>query len=59
MNHDSHDALVKIFWTWFFFGVSQMSPLQVVQFLAGIVATVYSSVQLYVLVRDKILKGRR
>jgi len=45
-------ALLKVFWIWLAVGVSQMSPLQFVQFLAAIFAIVYSALQSYKLVRD-------
>lgn len=61
MNHD-HDNLFaawfKVFSVWLVYGVSQMSPLQWVQFIAGIAATVYSAVQTYLLIRDRILRKK-
>lgn len=61
-KHDTADvapALIKIFWVWLWVGVSQMTPLQAVQFIAGIIAIVYTAVNLFVLVRDKIVNHRR
>lgn len=55
-HSDSFTAFAKIAWVWFWVGVSNLSPLQAVQFFGGIVATIYTLVQLYVLVRDKILR---
>lgn len=57
-HHDASPALLKVLWAWFFVGVSQMTPLQWVQFIAAIVAIVYSAVQTWVLVRDKIVRDK-
>lgn len=57
-HNDSLPALLKVLWVWFFVGVSQMSPLQWVQFIAAIVAIAYSLVQLWILVRDKIVRDK-
>lgn len=54
-HSEGFTAFVKISWAWFWVGVSNFSPLQAVQFFGGIVATVYTLVQLYVVVRDKII----
>lgn len=51
-NHDP-SVWAKLAYTWFLVGISQMSPLQVVQFVAGIVAIVYTSAQLFFLLRDR------
>jgi hypothetical protein len=53
-HHNDPTVWVKLTWTWLLVGLSQMSPLQVVQFVAAIVATVYTSVQLFFLLRDRI-----
>lgn len=63
-NHDDSPALLKVLWAWLFVGLSQMSPLQWVQFVAAIVAIIYSLAQTWILIRDKIIrdqptKGRR
>lgn len=57
-THDTWTAIAKIFWAWLFVGVSQMTPLQAVQFLAAIGATIFSLVQTWVLIRDKIIRDR-
>lgn len=60
MSQPTHDtAWVKMMLTWLAVGVSQMSPLQVVQALAALAALVYSAVQTWVLVRDKVLPRKR
>lgn len=60
--HHHHDdawaATAKIFWVWLCVGVSQMTPLQAVQFIAAIGATIFSLVQTWVLIRDKIVRDR-
>lgn len=53
-HHQDPTVWVKLAWTWLLVGVSQMSPLQFVQFVAGIVAIVYTSAQLFFLLRDRI-----
>lgn len=45
-------ALSKIFISWLAVGVSQMSPLQFVQFVAAIFAIVYTGLQTYKLLRE-------
>jgi len=59
-NHDTdtHTALVRLFWTWFLVGISQMTPLQAVQMIAAIAATIYTVVQTVVLIFDRVRKGR-
>lgn len=57
-TNDTWTAIAKIFWAWLFVGVSQMTPLQAVQFLAAIGATIFSLVQTWVLIRDKIIRDR-
>lgn len=57
-HQDSGPALFKVLWAWLFVGLSQMTPLQWVQFLAAIFAIVYSGVQTYLLVRDKIVRDK-
>lgn len=59
MNHDEKVQLLKILAVWFTVGVSQMTPLQWVQFFAAIAATVYSGVQTYFLLRDRWLKRKQ
>ena len=51
-SNDTSTALYKIFISWLAVGVSQMSPLQVVQFIAAIFAIVYTALQTYKLVRE-------
>lgn len=57
-NHDTWAATAKIFWVWLCVGVSQMTPLQAVQFLAALGATIFSLVQTWVLIRDKIIRDK-
>lgn len=58
-HDDTHAAWVKLFYTWLLVGISQMTPLQAVQFVAGIVAIVYTSAQLFFLLRDRLFKEKR
>lgn len=51
-QQDDTPAVIKIFVTWFAVGVSQMNPLQFVQFVAAIFAIVYTALQTYKLVRE-------
>lgn len=51
MNTEVKAASVKMFWAWLMVGMSAMTPLQWVQFLAGIAATIYSLVQTWKLLR--------
>lgn len=55
-HHDASPALLKVLWAWLFVGLSQMSPLQWIQFVAAIAATIYSLVQTWLLIRDKIIR---
>ena len=55
-NHDTSPALLKVLWAWLFVGLSQMSPLQWAQFAAAIIAIVYSLIQTWLLIRDKIIR---
>lgn len=55
-HHDSSPALLKVLWAWLFVGLSQMSPLQWVQFVAAIAATIYSLIQTWLLIRDRIIR---
>jgi hypothetical protein len=57
-DNDAHTALLRVFWTWFFVGLSQMSPLQWAQFLATLLAIVFTLAQFYVLWRDKIARNK-
>lgn len=57
-QHDASPALLKVLWAWLFVGLSQMSPLQWVQFVAAIAATVYSLVQTWLAIRDRIIRDR-
>lgn len=57
-NSETATAYAKLFWVWLCVGISQMTPLQAVQFLAAIGATIFSLVQTWILVRDKILRDR-
>ena len=45
-------TMLKVFWVWLAVGISQMSPLQLVQFIAAIFAIVYSGLQSYKLVKE-------
>lgn len=56
---DTHAAWIKLLWAWAFVGLSQMTPLQWVQFMAAIAATIYSAVQTFLLVRDRMILKRR
>ena len=58
---DSQDtsAVVKGVWIWLAVGISQMSPLQVVQFIAAIFAIVYSGLQIYKLILELWFKKRK
>lgn len=52
MHHDTPAvAVLKIIATWFLVGVSQMSPLQVVQFIAAAMAAIYTFLQTISLIR--------
>lgn len=51
-------ALLKALWIWLAVGVSQMSPLQFVQFMAAIFAIVYSVLQIWKTVRE-LLRPRK
>lgn len=57
-QHEMHTAMIKVFWAWLFVGLSQMTPLQWVQFVAAIGATIYSLVQTFILLRDKWWRER-
>lgn len=58
MHPDTHSALVRLFWTWLLVGVSQMTPLQFVQFVAAITATVYTVLQTVVLLSERWRRWR-
>lgn len=58
MEHDAHAAIGRMFGAWLLVGLSQMTPLQWVQMIAAIAATIYSITQTVVLVRDKLAKRR-
>lgn len=58
MEHNLHAAIGKMFFSWLLVGLSQMTPLQWVQMVAAVAATIYSIVQTYVLVRDRIIKRK-
>jgi hypothetical protein len=51
-TNDTSTALYRVFVSWLAVGISQMSPLQVVQFIAAIFAIVYTALQTYKLVRE-------
>jgi hypothetical protein len=51
MNTDVKAASIKMFWAWLGVGLSAMTPLQWVQLIAGIAATVFSVVQTWKLLR--------
>ncbi len=55
---DTPTVLMKLVYVWTAVGFSQMTPLQWVQFFAGIFAIVYSAVQTWVLVRDRIVSDK-
>jgi hypothetical protein len=52
-HHDTLTAWLKMLWTWAAVGVSVMTPLQAVQAIAAIAATVYSLVQTYLLIKNR------
>jgi hypothetical protein len=54
---NTQPALVRVLISWLAVGVSQMSPLQFVQFLAAIFAIVYTGIQIYKSVRE--IRGRK
>lgn len=58
-HSNSISAAWKLTWTWLFVGVSQMGPLQAVQFLAAGCAIVFTVLQTWVLVRDKFIRRTR
>lgn len=58
-QQDDTPALMKIFVTWFAVGVSQMNPLQFVQFVAAIFAIVYTALQTYKLVREMLAARKK
>jgi hypothetical protein len=47
-------GILRVLFVWLLVGVSQMSPLQFVQFVAAIIATVYGVLQTWFLVRDRM-----
>ncbi len=51
MNTEVKAAGIKLFWVWLLTGLSAMSPLQWVQLVAGVAATVYSVIQTYRLLK--------
>jgi hypothetical protein len=57
-NSNPGSAMIKIFWAWLLVGINQMSPLQAVQFAAGILAIIYTAAQLVVLLRDKFVRDK-
>lgn len=54
-NDTTGAAVLKVLWAWLFVGISKMSPLEVVQMLAGLCAIVYTLIQIYLLVRDRLI----
>ncbi len=46
-------AFIKMAWVWAAVGASQMTPLQWVQLVAAVAATVYSIVQTYFLIKNR------
>ncbi len=55
-NNASATAVwVKLLYVWVAVGFSQMTPLQWAQFIAAIFAIIYSFVQTWILLRDKLL----
>ncbi|MDI4633282.1 hypothetical protein J7U46_09510 [Pelomonas sp. V22] len=57
-NDDASPALLKVLWAWLFVGLSQMSPLQWIQFVAAIAATIYSLVQTWLAIMDRIIRDK-
>lgn len=55
---ENHNHWAGVFTSWLLVGLSQMSPLQWVQFIAAIVASCYSLAMLYFLLRDKWWRQR-
>lgn len=53
-NEPAHMGILRVLFVWLLVGVSQMSPLQFVQFVAAIIATVYGVLQTWFLVRDRM-----
>lgn len=56
---DAGAAAIKLFWIWLSVGISQMTPLQFVQFAAALWAIVYTALQTYILLRDKIINRKK
>ena len=52
MNDQDSTPLMKLVITWLAVGISQMGPLQIVQFIAGLFAIVYTALQIYKLLRE-------
>jgi hypothetical protein len=51
MNIEVKAASLKVFYAWLMVGLSAMTPLQWVQLIAGVMATIYSGVQTWKLLR--------
>ena len=58
-QHEVQAAAIRVFWAWLFVGLSQMTPMQWVQLVAAVVATVYSAVQTFFVLRDKWWRERK
>ncbi len=58
MNHDEKVHVFKIIAVWFTVGLSQMTPLQWVQFFAAIAATIYSLLQTFLIIRDRVKRRK-
>lgn len=52
MSNTSAEGLARVFLTWIALGVSEMSPLEFVQFIAAIFACVYSGIHIFKLLRE-------
>jgi hypothetical protein len=50
---DPHNHWLGLFISWLLVGLTQMSPLQWMQFIAAICATCYSLAMLFFLLRDR------
>lgn len=58
-QNQDHPALLKIFWSWLAVGVSQMSPLQFLQFVAAAFAIVYTGLQIIKTVREMLADRKK
>ncbi len=59
MNHDTpFIATLKVLASWFLVGISQMSPLQFVQFIAAILAVIFTGMQIVNQIRSWMHKRK-